>query len=154
MWSSQKEGAQEEMIDIFCKCGSQAIISSGEMVSVKCESCGRNSGPHDSFDTMYRKWYGLVSERRMADPICQSMKNIIMEISSREGYIQHVELLAVSADKLSGRRALNILVDAGLLRTKFLMGEEELSHEQAVEAKKKGTEFKVLFKKAFSRNNK
>jgi len=142
------------MIDVRCRCGEFAAVTySGDMYGIRCGSCKCETGPHSSFDKVYRSWYGLVPIRDSAEDVCSSMKRIIMEVSCREGYVPAEELTGISESVDAGRRALHILVDTGLLRARYVSDGEEVTFDEAVVAKRDGKKVSTSFAKAFSRNN-
>ena len=142
------------MIDVdFVCCNARASVTIGEMMSVKCLSCGRESGPHESFHDMYREWYRLVPVRDAAVGVCRSMKNILLEISSRPSFVPGNELVALADNEAIGRRTMQILFDTGLVRAKYVVDGEEVDAKTASGAKKSGKKVDVLMLKAFSRNN-
>jgi predicted DNA-binding ArsR family transcriptional regulator len=140
------------MIDILCKCGEHASLTySNDMYGIDCKSCGRQAGPENCFDTIYRKWHELVPIRKSADSVCSSIKRIIMEVSDRGSWVPAEDLIKISDDTDSGRRALHILADTGLLRTKYIVGGDEVSFDDAINLRGSGKLVSVFFIKSFSR---
>jgi ABC-type metal ion transport system substrate-binding protein len=76
-----------------------------------------------------------------------------MTLSDTSIFVPVKDLISVSSDSLSGRRALHILSDTGLIRGKYVVSGNEVSYDDAVTAKSEGEKVDISFVRAFSRNN-
>jgi hypothetical protein len=101
--------------------------------------------------SLYAKWYGLVPMRTASENIGKAISSVIMSLADSGSYVDAKELVALAEDEAVGRRAVNILSDTGLIRPKYIVGDDEVTFEKAVEAKGEDKKVTVYFRKSFSR---
>lgn len=128
-----------------------SVTSVSDIVSAKCVGCGRKAGPSNSVLSLYAEWYDLVPVRTASEDIGKAISDVIMKLADSGGFVSSGELISVSRDEAIGRKAVHILSDTGLIRPRYVVGDEEVTFDEAVDAKGEGKELKVCFRKSFSR---
>ena len=103
--------------------------------------------------SLYAEWYSLIPVRDAAEDIGKAMSSVIMKLAENGSYVGAKELMGEASSEPVGRRAVHLLCDTGLIRSKYVVDDATVTFDEAIAAKDGGKKIAVYFRKAFSREN-
>jgi len=129
---------------VCCGVEAEKTICESHTYAARCPECGRHVVGSTPEEAVF-KWYGLVPEREADAEIEQALRYIFERLGEQE----------VPASKLSipagpgGRRAMSLLVEAGIASARYLADGEEVGIREAIDRKKEGASVEAFVRVAF-----
>jgi len=134
----------------FCGGTAEGVECGDGIWSAVCSECGESVDNCTNPDELILKWYRLKPEKECAEEVEESMNKLLVYFTEHDDEIYSKDLLAAGGD--GARRALTILDNTGLVKTRYEIDDDPLSDvsiEEALEAKKNGSVVKAFCRRNF-----
>ena len=130
---------------VCCGVEAEKTTCESHTCAARCPECGRHVVGSTPEEAVF-KWYGLVPEREADAEIEQALRYIFERLGEQEVPASELSIPAGPG----GRRAMSLLVEAGIAKARYLVDGEEVDIREAMDRKKEGASVEAFVRAAFA----